>query len=143
MKNTNRLGLAVCLGALLAYSVSACATVRHDPLYDGDLGLPVISGESATLIRVVIDNARSTEGIAPHFYLIGLGRHPLGAVEPFTKATAWVDTKWIPSDGQLLVVAHYAGVPDVVSERIQWHPGEFIDVKFNSGGQLLVAWSHR
>jgi hypothetical protein len=27
MKNTNRLGLAFCLGALLAYSVSACATL--------------------------------------------------------------------------------------------------------------------
>lgn len=27
MKNTNRLGLAFCLGALLAYSASACATL--------------------------------------------------------------------------------------------------------------------
>lgn len=94
-------------------------------------------------VPVVIQNFRSREAAAPHFYLVGLGRHPLGVVEGNKSGNSSIDARWIPTDGSLVVLVHYTGGPDIVSAPFIWHLGEYIDIKLNQGGEPLVAWSHR
>lgn len=129
--------------ALLALVTACATTVRHDPLYDGGLIPEVATGENATFVRLTIKNNRSQDGIAPTFYLIGLGRHALGVVQGLSEKSVLVDTRWFPTDGRMRVVAHYTGLGEWVSEEIGWQQGYVIDVRLESIMSTSSAWAHK
>lgn len=122
-----------------------CATVHHDPLYDGDpVVIPDTWSDSTTLVPITIVNSRVRDAIDPHFYFLSNGRHPLGIVHGLgEKKTLFVDTKWIRSDGAITIVAHYPSGGDFVYETFYWKPGLRIDVSLDDIFNPIAAWAHR
>lgn len=94
-------------------------------------------------IRVTIQNNRSADPIDPTFYLVGQGRHSLGVVKGLETKSVLVDTKWLPTDGCVRVVAHYVGEGDWTSEQFCWRRGEVIEVALQNIFSTSSAWSHR
>jgi hypothetical protein len=123
--------------------VAACASVR-DPMYDGDVVIPTTSSDSATFIRITIENNRTIDAIPPAFYLTGTGRHALGIVQGMGgKLVKMIDTSWFGVDGCLTITAHYVGSGDLVFDRICWSPGYVIDVSLDNLFNPISAWAHR
>lgn len=123
--------------------MASCATIPHDPLYDG--GEPIIEiPDSTTLVRLTILNNRVQDALDPHFYLLGTGRHSLGIVPGMGgKREHFVDTRWFAPDGCMVVIAHYVGLGDWTSQRFCWRSGEVIDVSLQAIMSTSTAWSHR
>lgn len=133
------IGIANIAAALVMMS---CATIPHDPLYDGEeriVDLP----DSTTLIRLTIVNNRVQDMTPPHFYLLGTGRHSLGVVSGMgTKKVLFVNTKWLGPDGCVTIIAHYVGLGDWVSAKACWHEGYVFDVSLQEIFATSTAWAH-
>lgn len=136
----NRLRLAVSLVIAVPLVVIlslACATVTHDPSYDG-VSDPVES------VLLVIENHRTTDAIAPHFILFGTGRYDLGPVGGMGgKLTRLIDVRWLGPSGCSRIVAHYAGIGDLAFDEFCWRRGEHITVTLDDIFVPAAAWSHR
>lgn len=135
------LGTAVAV-FLLGLFMASCATIPHDPLYDGEeriIGLP----DSTTLIRLTIQNNRTRDALDPHFYLSGTGRHSLGVVAGMgTKKVLFVNTKWLGPDGCVTITAHYVGLGDWTSAKACYHAGYVFDVSLQEIFATSTAWAH-
>lgn len=133
-----RFGLFV---AVLLFT--GCASVPKVMDYDEAL-FEGNARDSATYVRLRIQNHRISDAIDPRFYLVGAGSHSLGVVRGMGGSmTRLVDTAWFGADGCMTVVAHYAGVGDWVSPRFCWTPGNVIDVNLQELIATSSAWAHR
>jgi hypothetical protein len=126
---------------LALFGVLGCASVSHDPLYDGTT--VIYQATDSKEIQVTINNNRSRDLTDPRFYLIGMGRHDLGIVGSLSSKTQKMDRAWLGPDGCMSVVAHYVGTGDWVSDKVCWSPGEVIEVSLNPIFSTSTAWSHR
>jgi len=131
------------LSLFFALALVGCATVQHDPLYDG---APIVEREAVdtvTQVRITIENHRTHDAIDPTLYLVGNGRHYLGQVRGIDgKLDRQIDASWFGPDRCMTIIAHYAGAGDLTFERFCWRPGERIDVSLDNLFNPIAAWSH-
>lgn len=129
------------LVALALLALTACASVQHDPRYDGELTIPETQG---TYVPVRIANNRSRDvSSPPTFYFVGSGRHSLGIVSGNESRTVLIDESWIPSDGCIVISAHYVGRGDLEYDQFCWRKGDVIEVTLDDQFNKVAAWSHR
>jgi hypothetical protein len=122
----------------------ACATVRHDPLYDGALDIPESNTDSAYLIPVHVENHRTIDALAPHIILSGSGRHDLGIVSGVGgRLDRFIDSSWLGADGCFQITAHYVGTGDLVFDRVCWRRGERIEATLDNVFNPVASWAHR
>lgn len=129
--------------AIALIALTACATVAHDPLYDGapEMAAPTAS---ATFIRIHVENHRTKDAISPTIYLLGSGRHSLGTVLGMGgKIDRFIDTAWLDPSGCMTISAHYAGSGDLVFDPFCWRPGQWVDVTLDDTFNPVAAWAHR
>jgi hypothetical protein len=137
--------LALFAGVMVMFAIlTACATVRHDPAYDGEVLLSAPTADSSLYVPIHIENHRTIDALPPTFYLTGSGRHSLGIVQGVDgKLDRLIDTSWFGADGCMTITAHYVGWGDLVFDRFCWRPGERIDVALDNIFNPVAAWSHR
>jgi hypothetical protein len=141
----------IIVGTAIAFGALGCATVQHDPLYDGVPASDEVvaaPSDSVLLVPVTIDNSRSGNAEVinpPMFYVIGNGKHQLMRLGGPATKTRLVDSRWLESpDGRLTIVAHYGmGRPDLIYEPFPWHHGETISISLETKFNRVSAWAHR
>lgn len=139
-----RTTLALVIAVPLAIAVAGCASVQHDPLYDGEIIPQVPSADTVTFIPFVLENHRTIDLNPPHILFISFGRRDLGIVQGYgTALRTMIDTRWIAADGCIQIVAHYVGTGDLVFDRFCWRKGERITASLDNIFVAGSAWSRR
>lgn len=138
-----RAGLAITIATVVSFLVmEGCASIPHDPRYDGESEIIAAPSDSVTLIPVLIENNRSRDVSDPTFYLTSNGKHSLGRVPDLSARRVFVDSRWLTSpDGRITITAHYAGGPDFTYETFMWRAGQTISISLDTIFNRAAAWS--